>query len=166
MNFPMIFFDQFLACFFLTFNNFVSRKYVDGENRFIRRRKLSFKEYVIYVIVQKGNTNFTEALRYYRVFLKKDFQSITPQAIGKQRKYIKSELYKELSESFIDNLYNRHNGFSEIKGYLVTANDTSICDLPSAEQTRKEMKVKKHKKKQADSIVEQEFHVLWTLIQS
>ena len=142
----MYFFDQFLACFFLTFNNFVSRDYIDGENHFTRHRKMSFKEYVIYVIVQRGNTNFTEALRYYRGFLKNDFLSITRQAIGKQRKYIKSKLYKDLSESFIDDLYHRFKGFSEIKGYLVTANDTSICDLPSAEQTRKEMKVKKHKK--------------------
>ena len=142
----MYFFDHFLACFFLTFDEFISRKYIDGDNRFTRVRKMSFKEYVIYVIVQRGNTNFTEALRYYRGFLKNDFKSITKQAIGKQRKYIKSDLYKNLSEDFIDKLYNKHNKFSYIKGYLVTANDTSVCDLPSTEQTRKEMKVKRHKK--------------------
>ena len=142
----MYFFDRFLASFFLTFDNFVSRKYVDGDNHFIRHRKMSFKEYVIYIIVQRGNTNFTEALRYYRGFLKKEFQSITPQAIGKQRKFIKSKLYKDLSENFIDRLYHKFKGFSKINGFIICAGDTSICDLPSDRKTREEMKVKKNNK--------------------
>ena len=142
----MYFFEDFLACFFMTFNQFVSKKYIDGENHFIRHRKMNFEELVIYVIVQKGNTNFSEAIRFYRGFLKKEFQSITRQAIGKQRKFIKSELYQDLSEDFIKKLYEKFKDFSKIKGYQINAGDTSICDLPSAKRTIKEMKVKKNNK--------------------
>lgn len=98
----MYFFDRFLVNFFTIYRFFVSRKYVDGENRFIRERKMNLKEYITYVIIQRGNTNYSEALRYFKRILRKDFETITPQAIGKQRKFLLPNVYLDLSERFID----------------------------------------------------------------
>ena len=140
----MYFFDRFLSNFFVKFKSFYSRKYVIGENRFIRLRKMSFEDYVTYVFVQRGNTNFSEAIRFYRGFLKKDFESITRQAVGKQRMFISPDLYKDVHTSFVDNLYDKYKGFSKINGYIVTAGDTSIMDLPSNKNIKEEMDVKKN----------------------
>lgn len=139
----MYFFDRFLVNFFVTYRFFVSRKYVDGENRFIRERKMNLKEYITYVIVQRGNTNYSEAIRYFTGILRKDFETITPQAIGKQRKYLLPNIYLDLSERFIDELYDKFNGFSTFKGYIVAACDGSIFQLPVDRKTREEMDVKK-----------------------
>ena len=139
----MYFFDRFLVNFFVTYRFFVSRKYVDGENRFIRERKMNLEEYITYVIVQRGNTNYSEAIRYFTGILRKDFETITPQAIGKQRKYLLPNVYLDLSERFIDELYGKFNGFSSFKGYIIAACDGSIFQLPVDRKTREEMDVKK-----------------------
>ena len=139
----MYFFDRFIVSFFVSYNFFVSRKYVDGENRFIRERKMNLKEYITYIIVRRGNTDYSEALRYFTGMLRNDFQTITRQAIGKQRKYLLPKLYSDLSERFIDELYGKFKGFSRFKGYVVTACDGSIFDLPVDRKTRKEWDVKK-----------------------
>ena len=142
----MIFFDRFLVTFFMNIEIFFSRKYIIGENRFTRLRKMSFEDYIKYVYIQRGNTNFSEAIRFYRGFLKKDFESITRQAIGKQRKYILPDLYKDIFLCFVDNLYDKFKGFSKINGYIVAAGDTSVCDLPSDRKLKEKMGVKKNLK--------------------
>ena len=139
----MYFFDRFLVNFFATCRFFVSRKYVDGDNRFIRERKMNLNEYITYVIVQRGNTDYSEALRYFTGILRKDFETITPQAIGKQRKYLLPNVYLDLSERFIDELYGKFKSFSTFKGYVIAARDGSIFQLPVDRKTRKEMDVKK-----------------------
>lgn len=42
--FELYFFDRFLINFFVTFESFISKKYVTESNRFVRTRKMSFKE--------------------------------------------------------------------------------------------------------------------------
>ena len=80
----MLSIDTFLINFFANFQMLISRKYIIGKNHFVRLRKMSYLEYVIYIFVRIGNTNYSESIRFYRRFLKKDFQSITRQAINKQ----------------------------------------------------------------------------------
>ena len=104
---------------------------------------MNLKEYITYIIVRRGNTDYSEALRYFTGMLRNDFQTITRQAIGKQRKYLLPKLYSDLSERFIDELYGKFKGFSRFKGYVVTACDGSIFDLPVDRKTRKEWDVKK-----------------------
>lgn len=104
---------------------------------------MSLKEYITYVIVQRGNTNYSEAIRYFTGILRKDFETITPQAIGKQRKYLLPNVYSDLSERFIDDLYGKFKGFSKFKGYIITACDGSIFQLPVDRKTMEEMDVKK-----------------------
>ena len=61
----MYFFDRFLILFFCDFESFISRKYVTEDNRFVRTRKMSFKEYVLYILTQTGCTNFAEAHKFF-----------------------------------------------------------------------------------------------------
>lgn len=133
----MYFFDRFLINFFVTFESFISKKYVTESNRFVRTRKMSFKEYVLYILTQTGCTNFAEAHKFYTKTLNHEFESITRQAIGKQRMYISSKLFIDMSECFIDKLYGKYKGFSKFKGYIVCACDGSIFDLPNTPTTKK-----------------------------
>ena len=133
----MYFFDRFLTSFFLTFDSFISRKYVTEKNKFIRTRKMSFKEYVLYILTQTGCTNFAEAHKFYTKTLKNEFKSISRQAIGKQRMHIDSKMFIDMSESFIDDLYGKFKGFSKFKGYIVCACDGSIFKLPNTPTTKK-----------------------------
>lgn len=95
--FDLYFFDRFLTSFFLTFDSFISRKYVTEKNKFIRTRKMSFKEYVLYILTQTGCTNFAEAHKFYTKTLKNEFKSISRQAIGKQRMHIDSKMFIDMS---------------------------------------------------------------------
>lgn len=133
----MYFFDRFLTYYFVVFESFISKRYVAESNRFVRKRKMSFKEYVLYILTQTGCTNFAEAHRFYTKTLKHEFESITRQAIGKQRMYICSKLFFDMSESFINELYAEFRGFSKFKGYIICACDGSIFDLPNTPTTKK-----------------------------
>ena len=133
----MYFFDRFLINFFVTFESFISKKYVVESNKFVRTRKMSFKEYVLYILTQTGCTNFAEAHKFYTKTLNHEFESITRQAIGKQRMYISSKLFIDMSECFIDKLYGKYKGFSKFKGYIICACDGSIFDLPNTPTTKK-----------------------------
>lgn len=133
----MYFFDRFLINFFVTFESFISKKYVVENNKFVRTRKMSFKEYILYILTQTGCTNFAEAHKFYTKTLNHEFESITRQAIGKQRMYISPKLFIDMSECFIDKLYGKYKGFSKFKGYIICACDGSIFDLPNTPTTKK-----------------------------
>ena len=133
----MYFFDRFLISYFATFKSLISKKYVTNKDKFTRMRKMSFEEYVFYILTQTGCTNFAEAHKFFTKILKHEFESISRQAIGKQRMYISSKLFEDLSEYFIDKLYGNYSGFSKFKGYLVGACDGSIFDLPNTPKTKK-----------------------------
>lgn len=135
--FELYFFDRFLINYFMTFESFISKKYVTESNRFVRTRKMSFKEYVLYILTQTGCTNFAEAHKFFTKTLNHKFESITRQAIGKQRMYISPKLFMDMSECFIDKLYGKYKGFSKFKGYIVCACDGSIFDLPNTPTTKK-----------------------------
>ena len=135
--FELYFFDRFLINFFVTFESFISKKYVTESNRFVRTRKMSFKEYVLYILTQTGCTNFAEAHKFYTKTLNHEFENITRQAIGKQRMYISSKLFIDMFEYFIDKLYGKYKGFSKFKEYIVCACDGSIFDLPNTPTTKK-----------------------------
>lgn len=121
----------------MTFESFVSKKYVTESNRFVITRKMSFKEYILYILTQTSCTNFAEAHKFYTKTLNHKFESITRQAIGKQRMYISPKLFMDMSESFIDKLYGKYKGFSKFNGYIICACDGSIFDLPNTPTTKK-----------------------------
>ena len=98
---------------------------------------MSFEECIFYVLTQTGCTNFAETHKFFTKTLKHEFESITRQAIGKQRMYICSKLFEDLFESFIDKLYGKYKRFSKFKGYYVGACDGSIFNLPNTPTTKK-----------------------------
>lgn len=137
----MINFERFILNFFATFDLFVCRKYVFGDTAFTRLRKMSQKDYTKYILTQFGCNGYTESIRFFTKNLNRKFETISPQAIGKQRMFLKPKLYKDMTNFFIDKLYGEFKGFSKFKGYIICACDGSIFSLPINKITRKEFDV-------------------------
>ena len=80
-------FDRFVKDFRF-FDCFISKKYVTEDNRFIRERKMTQKEYTTYILFQRSCTAYIDAIRFFTIMLSNDFKTISSQVIGKQRMYI------------------------------------------------------------------------------
>lgn len=51
-------FDRIVIEFFRLFDRYVSKKYVTEEDKFIRERKMTQKEYMAYIITQRSCTSY------------------------------------------------------------------------------------------------------------
>lgn len=134
----MISIEEFLVGFFDGIDKYISKEYVNGENRFVRRRKADQKSHTMFILSQRGCNNYIECNRFFTCFLKKDFETISSQAIGKQRIYLHPDVFIDMYEDFIDEFYQEIDVFSKYKGYMVCACDGSIFDLPNVKLTREE----------------------------
>ena len=134
-------FDRFIKNFFRLFECFISKKYIAEDNRFIRDRKMTQKEYTAFILSQRSCTSYIETIRFFTMWLKKDFETISSQGIGKQRMFIDPKVFIDMYECFIDELYSKFSGFSKFQGYIIGACDGSIVDLPNVTLTREEFPV-------------------------
>ena len=141
----MILFEKTVKTFLATMSCLFYVSYIiDKDKHFIRDRKMSYKDCVKFIFWNKGRNNDVELTEFFKVFKEKKFETISHQAIGKQRIYIKPELFINIYKKFINFIYKKHNHFSEIKGYIVVACDGSIFDLPNVTLTRREFNIDDH----------------------
>jgi hypothetical protein len=66
---------------------------------------------------------------------KQNKESITKQAISKQRQYINPELFKKLNEAYIQLIYNQRN-IKKFKGYIVLSVDGSTIEMPNSKELK------------------------------
>ena len=125
-----------MSCYFL--RCFI----IDPDIHFIRNRKMKFEDYIRFIIWNNGRNNDIEATEFFKVFLKKKYETVSHQAIGKQRGFIKPEIFIRIYKGFINKIYGKHKHFSEFKGYIIGACDGSIFDLPNVTLTRREFDIK------------------------
>ena len=141
----MILFEKTIKTFLATMSClFYASFIIDRTKHFIRNRKISYHDCVKFIIWNNGRNNDVELAEFFKLFKNKKFETISRQAIGKQRMYIKPELFINLYKKFTDDIYGEHKHFSKIKGYIVAACDGSIFDLPNVTLTRLEFKIKNH----------------------
>ena len=99
------------------------------------------KEYTAFILSQRSCTSYNETIRFFTIWLKNDFKTISSQGIGKQRMFIDPKVFIDMYECFIDELYSKFSGFSKFQGYIIGACDGSIVDLPNVTLTREEFPV-------------------------
>ena len=81
---------MFLATMFLLY----SREFIiDSFKHFIRERKITYVDCINYIFWNKGRNNDTEATEFFKLFKRKKFETVSSQAFGKQRMFIKPELF-------------------------------------------------------------------------
>ena len=85
-------------------------------NKFIRERKNESKRtYGIYSYSKKLYRFILRQLDFFTIMMKNDFNTISSQAIEKQRMFIDPQAFIDMNEDFIDNICNKYSGFSKIK---------------------------------------------------
>ena len=140
-----IFLEKTIKLFLATMISYYSREFIiDSLKHFIRERKITYFDCINFIIWNNGRNNDLEATEFFKKFKKKKYETVSSQAIGKQRIYIKPELFEKIYKSFINLIYKRHRNFSRMKDYIVCACDGSIFDLPNVTLTREEFKIGDH----------------------
>ena len=71
---------------------------VSGDNKFIRNRKMSYVDIILFILNNKGKTLTIELNDYME---KQGKEHITKQALRKQRQNINPEIFKKLNTEYI-----------------------------------------------------------------
>lgn len=74
---------------------------------------MSFKDCVKFIFWNKGRNNDIELTEFFKLFKGKKYETISHQAIGKQRIFIKPELFINIYKKFIDLILGCINGKME-----------------------------------------------------
>lgn len=106
-----------------------------AQNNFIRNRKLLFEDLVRCILCRKGKTTTMEINNYYKEIGKRE-DTVTKQAFCKQRLNLNPEVFIYLNKRYVQRVYDDAN-YKLYKGYIVTAIDGTVLEIPNTEELRK-----------------------------
>lgn len=118
--------------------------YVIGENKFTCESKFSFKDYVTFFCFNKGTSNQADLEDFMEDNFTQDIESITRQALSKQRTFIEPLVFKEISREYLFEIgyTNDNHFFKEYKGFRLFGGDGSDFEIPDFDQVRNEFGIK------------------------
>ena len=118
--------------------------FVIDEKRFTRDSKFSFKDYVTFFCVNKGTSNQADLEDFIEDDFNNNLETITRQALSKQRVFINPLVFKEISKEYLRLIgYNRNNHFfKEYKGFRLYGGDGSDFEIPDFEEVRRDFGIK------------------------
>ena len=121
-----------------------SSEFILNENKFTRKSKFSFKDYVTFFCFNKGTSNQVDLEDFIGDDFTRNLQPISRQALSKQRIYINPEIFKKISRGYLFEInYDRDNGFFEdYKGYRLFSGDGSDFEIPDFKEVREEFNIK------------------------
>ena len=126
--------------------NYEKDKHVLEENKFSKKYKMSFKDFIILILGNRGKTLVLELddffkIKYQSVYKHKNMTT-SKQNFSKRRMYIDPEFFKKTNEEAIEELYSSNKyELSKFKGFFIFAVDGSQVKLPNTPQTREEFDV-------------------------
>lgn len=115
-----------------------TRKYcrLEGENTFIRNRKIPVTDLLLITLNNKAKTTAIE-LRDYEINVKgRDNVDYTKEAYLKQRRHLNPLVFKVANKVFIHELYNNSNDAKMYKNYIILGIDGSKYEVPNTPQNR------------------------------
>ena len=111
---------------------------------FIRNRKLTPKELILYNLNNRGKTTKMELNEFIE---KCNIDKVSDVALLKQREKLNEEIFRILNnEAMIDFYTNFKDEVKTFKGYLLLAKDGSDCEVPNTKETRERYRPKNVKK--------------------
>ena len=118
--------------------------FANGENKFTRDSKFSFKDYVTFFCVNKGTSNQADLEDFIEDDFTNNLNPITRQALSKQRVFINPIVFKEISKEYSRLIgYNRNNHFfKEYRGFRLYGGDGSDFEIPDFEEVRRDFGIK------------------------
>ena len=112
----MILFEKTVKTFLATTSRYFFRSYIiDKHIHFISNRKITYEDCVKFIFWNKGRNNDVELTEFLKVFKGKKYETLSHQAIGKQRIFIKPELFINLFKSLLTLYTKKINIFQKLK---------------------------------------------------
>ena len=134
-------YNLFASHFLVNIDKYENRKYLNDDRKFTRKGKISYRDTILYPLLQEGRTNSREANDYMRLITGDMFAMISQQAIGEKRGFINSELYEDMYKDFVDDLYVKFEEDLTYKDSIHFACDTSVIKVPNVSKTKEEFPV-------------------------
>ena len=103
-----------------------------SRNHFIRKRKLSFKQVVMYLLYSSKSSMFQNLASILDDFGKDSFPSVSKQAVSKARSGIRPSLFLELFNLSVDLFYKNIGKRKTWHGFHVFAIDGSKLQIPNS----------------------------------
>jgi len=131
---------------FDSFNNFVDDKYVNSDVAFSRSGKVSLASAIKYPICNTKKTTSIEANRFIRRELGDNTVSITKAGMLDRLQYISPQVYIDMNDVAINEMYSYKEEMASFKGFFVTATDASVIEIPNHKITREEFEIPENTK--------------------
>lgn len=78
-------YNCFASHFLVNIDKYENRKYLNDDRKFTRKGKISYRDTILYPLLQEGRTNSREANEYMRLITGDIFAMISQQAIGEKK---------------------------------------------------------------------------------
>jgi hypothetical protein len=101
-------------------------------NNFTRNRKMPFEDLALYILSQKGKTITMEINNYFKERNKRE-DRVTKQNFCKQRCHLNPEVFKQLGKEYVESIYD-NSEYKTYKGYILTAIDGTILEIPNTKE--------------------------------
>lgn len=122
-----------------------NREYKNNIQAFVRERKMGFKDFVWYLIMQKGKTTSMELDEYLKEKNGTYEISISKQAFSKQRQNLKPQIFIDIYKDYLISFYTNYpKEVKKYKGYYICAVDGSLFEIPNTEELREEYKTQRN----------------------
>lgn len=103
-----------------------------AQNHFIRNRKLSLLQVIMYLLYSSKASMFQNISRIHDDLPAIDFPTVSKQAVSKARQFISPDLFKELYYLSVDSFYSQIENRKLCNGYHLYAIDGSKFELPNS----------------------------------
>lgn len=135
----MINFMEYCGETWANLDKYVNQKYIidNGKNHFVRNRKTNLESTIKYPFYDCGQTTYIKAINFIRKEKMDKNTTLTKSNISQRRKLLDYVCYVDMTEDFIDGIYNDPERPGLYRRYSILAGDTSICDAPNIRYTNR-----------------------------
>ena len=132
--------------------NYEKEKYVLVENKFSRNRKMVFKDFIYYILLNKGKSSVLEIDEYFKQRFGGDVVPISKQDLSQQRLLLSPLIFKDADKIALKEIYSDNQWeLEKFKGYHVLNVDGSQFNIPNTPITREEFEVELRALKELES---------------
>ena len=134
-------YGELFSGFLSNFNKYVDRKYLLDKNAYTRKGKWDLETAIKYPICSKKKTKFRDVNKFLRTQTGNFKMNITGSGVCDRMQHINPQAYIDMMDDSISELYGGSIDVPKFKGFIVTAVDSSIIDIPNRPETREEMEI-------------------------
>lgn len=114
----------------------IQKNYITKKTAFSRTeaQKMSFEDMTMFMLANTGKSLSLEILKYFNDTSNIE-NTITKQAVSKQRQFIDSKIFDDMNISYANEIYNARN--ETFCGYNLIAIDGSTAEIPNTKNLKK-----------------------------